>query len=227
MNTPPALVCGQQQSYNKKGKKKFVFAVNNEYDLRNWIDKLTKLSQGHHKNFSVHYLDSNPAANNESTCRDSENPIHTQDIDNSMKSYTEEVIKPELRCGYLYKKSPAKLKGFQKRYFKTTNTGDIIYYKNVSFIFIYKYKYFFLILFYFILFKESDSMDTRTENKGTILLRDFKPENPVEVLENNEFALNLYTKRIILKADNEIDMMDWCYNIDAWLASYKENMKQN
>lgn len=84
--------------------------------------------------------------------------------------------------------------------------------------------FFFPLLFFFL--QEADSRDTRTENKGTILLRDFKPENPIETLENNEFALNLYTKRIILKAENEVDMMDWCENIDAWLTSYKENMKQ-
>ena len=37
-----------------------------------------------------------------------------------------------LKEGYLMKKSPAMLKGWQKRYFKTNSDGDIAYYKSVS-----------------------------------------------------------------------------------------------
>lgn len=35
-------------------------------------------------------------------------------------------------CGYLHKMSPALLKGWQKRYFRTNDNGDISYYKTVS-----------------------------------------------------------------------------------------------
>ncbi len=35
--------------------------------------------------------------------------------------------------GYLMKKSPAMMKGWQKRYFKTLSNGDIAYFKSVSF----------------------------------------------------------------------------------------------
>ena len=39
---------------------------------------------------------------------------------------------PAMREGYLTKKSPAMLVGWQKRYFVTNSNGDIEYYKSVS-----------------------------------------------------------------------------------------------
>jgi hypothetical protein len=42
---------------------------------------------------------------------------------------------PEQKCGYLTKKSPAMLVGWQKRYFMINAQGDIEYYKTVSVVF--------------------------------------------------------------------------------------------
>lgn len=42
-----------------------------------------------------------------------------------------ESMKPTDMSGYMMKKSPALLKGWQKRYFRTMATGDIEYYKTV------------------------------------------------------------------------------------------------
>jgi hypothetical protein len=43
---------------------------------------------------------------------------------------------PEQKCGYLTKKSPAMLVGWQKRYFMINAQGDIEYYKSVSILFL-------------------------------------------------------------------------------------------
>lgn len=122
----------------KKGMKKYTFAALTESDYNTWLQALRKCS--------------NPADTMEPTIP---NPIHDVDIgiDASRSSSTVATVidedktnsapltamdfsllsdkhRPAEKRGYLLKKSPAMLKGWQKRYF-VMKDGEIVYYQTV------------------------------------------------------------------------------------------------
>jgi hypothetical protein len=139
----------------KKGNKKYVFGTDKEHERDLWVERLTKLSTGEFNapQFSqaapslstdgsvgspLHAAVAAAAMNGEPTLStDGGGGIMLQNLSMSSRA---SVIPQEL-SGYLQKKSPAMMKGWQKRYFKTLSDGDINYYKSVS----YRYSSKFLI----------------------------------------------------------------------------------
>lgn len=133
----------------KKGNKKYVFAAENEFDRDKWVEALKKLSVPQR---NLEGDDINPLVANAN-----QTPVYAKDDDeedggaadpsqpeeaansaapsrtqsNSSMSMRSSVIPLEM-SGYLQKKSPAMMKGWQKRYFKTLSNGDIAYFKDVS-----------------------------------------------------------------------------------------------
>ena len=75
----------------------------------------------------------------ESIGRDSVSTLASEDLNKGSMLRTlsagglrvSESMKPTDMAGYMMKKSPALLKGWQKRYFRTMATGDVEYYKTV------------------------------------------------------------------------------------------------
>lgn len=148
----------------KKSKdKSYIFQVNNDSDRDKWVDSLRRAalfrpamsleidSDGNINNNTGTVLHDNPMhenstnSTNHSTSKDEDdedgniNSFRTM----SSSSFRMTNIIPTEREGYLMKKSPALMKGWQKRYFITnTATGDMDYYKSVS------TKYMFLIFYH-------------------------------------------------------------------------------
>jgi hypothetical protein len=72
---------------------------------------------------------------------------------------SEDCVEKKITCpaeysGYLFKKSPRVMVGWQKRFFKIVEkTGDLLYYTSVSLFFLFIFFYLFiLIIIYYILF---------------------------------------------------------------------------
>lgn len=119
----------------KKGHKKYVFAAENQYERDQWVEQLKKNST-----LQIAILNG-----------EEENPLHAAKVNNgdddeeggsaanfeedngrNMSQSVRSSVVPIEMSGYLMKKSPAMMKGWQKRYFKTLENGDIAYYKSVS-----------------------------------------------------------------------------------------------
>ncbi len=130
----------------KKGNKKYVFAAENEYDRDKWVEALKRLSVPQ-RNADGEEI--NPVITNAH-----QTPVYSKDddedeggaadpsqqevvtagrtqSDSSMSTSMRSSVIPLEMSGYLQKKSPAMMKGWQKRYFKTLSNGDIAYFKDV------------------------------------------------------------------------------------------------
>lgn len=143
--------------YGKKGKSKdksYIFQVEKEHDRERWIEAIRKAAV-HRANQTMEM----GAEGEAGAGPGNNNPLHEQgggpprkesmasegddeeeggsgggsgvrDMSSSM--FRMSHMTPTDKEGYLLKKSPALLKGWQKRYFKTnSSTGDIDYYKSV------------------------------------------------------------------------------------------------
>jgi hypothetical protein len=135
----------------KKGNKKYVFAAENEYDRDKWVEALKKLSvpQNNPEEEGINPVIANAQPTSvyskdddedDATAADpsqseeepaSSTPSRSQSNTSMSNSMRSSVIPLEM-SGYLQKKSPAMMKGWQKRYFKTLSNGDIAYFKDVS-----------------------------------------------------------------------------------------------
>eukprot|EP00600_Ochromonadales_sp_CCMP1393_P013430 CAMPEP_0175012260 /NCGR_PEP_ID=MMETSP0005-20121125/9205_1 /TAXON_ID=420556 /ORGANISM="Ochromonas sp., Strain CCMP1393" /LENGTH=367 /DNA_ID=CAMNT_0016268467 /DNA_START=231 /DNA_END=1334 /DNA_ORIENTATION=+ len=97
--------------------------------------------------------------------------------------------------GWLFKKSPSMLKGWQKRYFWTNKYGDIDYYKN-----------------------DKDVHNADIAPQGTIRLGDIKRDCGLEVDdETHEITINTTGKSILLKASSHAEALSWISNISSWM----------
>lgn len=196
----------------KKGNKKYIFACTKEHDRDRWVDALRKWSSG-----AFNYVES---SDNKPVDEDAINPVvqnasgkasyHTEDEDEAVSTPTStsnrgqsndlrgSMVATEL-CGYLMKKSPSLMKGWQKRYFKTLKNGDIVYFKS-----------------------EEEANDPVMEPKGMIRLKDIIPDIGVQLNENTfEIDLQLQTKKVHLRALNTDDAIEWAQNILAWIETTK------
>jgi hypothetical protein len=145
----------------KKSKdKSYVFAVDKEHDRERWVACLRKAST--YRPPMPLELGDGPGAGTTTTSGDTvhhDNPMHSESSGSTPRSKAQSAdadeddegnvsafrtmssssfrmtnMIPTEKEGYLMKKSPALMKGWQKRYFVTnTTTGDIDYYKTVSF----------------------------------------------------------------------------------------------
>jgi hypothetical protein len=118
----------------KKGNKKYVFATEKEHERDNWVEVLKRLSVpsrliGDDVN-PIHANAGAPAgAGLASASQDDDDG--TAGGSTSEKTTSIATVTPTELSGYLLKKSPSVMKGWQKRYFKTQENGDIVYHKNV------------------------------------------------------------------------------------------------
>jgi hypothetical protein len=103
------------------------------------------------------------------------------------------VTENHCKAGYLLKKSPSILKGWQKRYFITEKNGDIAYYKN----------------------EQEAKQGGENDIRGVIRLKDIMPQ-PLGVQYNEktlELTLTLETKKVQLKANDAEEVVAWAENI--------------
>lgn len=108
-------------------------------------------------------------------------------------SQSQSMVAGEL-SGYLQKKSPAMMKGWQKRYFRTESNGDISYFKN-----------------------EEESRKVGGELKGKILMKDIAPRGVVLNEKTYELTITTREKKIQLKAGSLDEGTEWTQNIIAWV----------
>jgi hypothetical protein len=141
----PAAGAGTKKKNNKE--KSYIFQVENEHARERWIEALRRASayrppmpmelgddagaaQNH--NNPMHENDSSRAQSTASENDEDEDGASSGVRPMSSSSFRMTNMIPTEREGYMMKKSPALMKGWQKRYFVTNkNTGDIDYYKTV------------------------------------------------------------------------------------------------
>jgi hypothetical protein len=126
----------------KKGDKKYVFAVAHQSDLTNWLNAIRKQTV-----LAPPPVDPNAVANPLAAPSDSRDSAATIDDDDEGDGTDSNGIalenlskggsktsagKPGEHEGYLEKKSPSLVKGWQKRYFRISKEGELTYYKTVS-----------------------------------------------------------------------------------------------
>lgn len=131
----------------KKGNKKYVFSVEKEGDRDRWVEAIKRASVVRNLNPTAGSEDDSsnpihPAANNNLQRSDSEcsDASRVSDATGGQASATVPLVRKAFNGqkykltemkGYLQKKSPALMKGWQKRYFQMQPNGEISYYKSV------------------------------------------------------------------------------------------------
>lgn len=192
----------------KKANKKYVFACEKEYDRDKWVELLKRNSIPS----TLRQLD---ADGNEIILPPSaggSNPIHDSAASNENGNEESEADETSVRsqsmsvntglCGYLMKKSPAVMKGWQKRYFRTEPNGDISYFKS-----------------------EEDSTKPDGEVKGVLRMKDIVAQ-PLGIQFNEktfELTLQLQTKKVFLKASNLDEGTEWAQNIINCVEALQAN----
>lgn len=185
----------------KKGNKKYVFAGENEYDRDRWVEKLKNaatgaLLQATHPESNNPLQTSNHMSSSGGGDDDDDVPDHSPAMQ-TINSFDRGSVMASELSGYLMKKSPAVMKGWQKRFFKTLPNGDIIYYKS-----------------------EEEAADKNAEAKGMIKIKDVVTPNGVDLNEKSyEFTIQLYSKKVQLKAKDLDEAVEWVRNIQAWVES--------
>ena len=141
----------------KSKDKKYVFQFENEFEQLRWVKALERgskpmqalnIDQGGSSN-PIHKSGSGGVVSSsdddymmsDSIARDSVSSLASEDLNKGSVVRTlsggsglriSESMKPTDMAGYMMKKSPALMKGWQKRYFRTMATGDVEYYKSVG-----------------------------------------------------------------------------------------------
>lgn len=113
----------------KKGMKKYVFAVEKEYDYQKWVEALNTASKTAPTRYAAEM-------GGDGEDEEGNSPIHHKDSEDGdgveMMSTNSSIVRHEMEmAGYLTKKSPNMIKGWQKRYFVLNATGDMSYYSSV------------------------------------------------------------------------------------------------
>lgn len=197
----------------KKANKKYVFACEKEFDRDKWVELLKRNSIPR----VLRPLDAN---GNEiivsMPSTDGANPLHStanaaagndedgdegSNVDVS-QSYNQSTTINTSLCGYLMKKSPAVMKGWQKRYFRTEANGDISYFKS-----------------------EEESQKPDGEVKGVLYMKDIVAQ-PLGIQFNEktlELTLQLQTKKVYLKAPNLDEGTEWAQNIINCVEALQAN----
>lgn len=148
---------GVAKKKNNK-EKSYIFQVEKEHERERWVESLRKAT-AYRSPRPMEMGDENASSSVTTASASGEvaqhsNPMHRETRGQSVTSDGEEEgenenveafrsmssssfrmtnMIPTEREGYMMKKSPALLKGWQKRYFVTNaGTGDIDYYKSVS-----------------------------------------------------------------------------------------------
>jgi len=128
----------------KKGNKKYVFSADKEHERDNWVEVLKKASKpvflAPVGEDGLPADSTNPLHNNGTAATGATTGTGSADEDSSSpaasslleRATSTATVTPTELAGYLQKKSPAVMKGWQKRYFRTLENGDIVYHKTVN-----------------------------------------------------------------------------------------------
>ena len=140
----------------KKGNKKYIFGADKEFDRDRWVEMLTKAAANafnlppapeitemsmdtmNSASNPIHLQAAAAAGNNNNARTESSEEDYSNSNNNSISlpgisiSSNRSSAQANEISGYLLKKSPNVMKGWQKRYFKTQVNGDLSYYKSVS-----------------------------------------------------------------------------------------------
>jgi len=101
---------------------------------------------------------------------------------------------PPEKEGYLMKKSPAMLVGWQKRFFLTNANGDIEYYKT-----------------------EADARNDAVQPQGVIMIKYIKLDRGVEVDDKSgELSIIIGAKTVHLKGKDKAEARAWMSSITQW-----------
>eukprot|EP00595_Chromulina_sp_UTEXLB2642_P000695 CAMPEP_0196768134 /NCGR_PEP_ID=MMETSP1095-20130614/42378_1 /TAXON_ID=96789 ORGANISM="Chromulina nebulosa, Strain UTEXLB2642" /NCGR_SAMPLE_ID=MMETSP1095 /ASSEMBLY_ACC=CAM_ASM_000446 /LENGTH=246 /DNA_ID=CAMNT_0042137275 /DNA_START=357 /DNA_END=1093 /DNA_ORIENTATION=- len=113
----------------------------------------------------------------QSTAISQPNRLSSQSVSSSARSIVQQTIKPNFKEGYLEKLSPARFKGYQRRYFVLKDPGMLLYYGT-----------------------ETDAKND-VNPKGDIQITDILPgSSGVEVTNKNEIILRLLNRSFTLRA---------------------------
>ena len=193
----------------KKANKKYVFACDKEYDRDKWVELLKRNSIPS----TQRQLDADGNEIIQPPAAGGSNPIHETAASNEEdgneyseadegNSYSQSMSVNTGLCGYLMKKSPAVMKGWQKRYFRTEPSGDITYFKS-----------------------EEDSKKPDGEVKGVLRMKDIVAQ-PLGIQFNEktyELTLQLQTKKVFLKASSLDEGTEWAQNIINFVEALQAN----
>lgn len=193
----------------KKANKKYVFACDKEYDRDKWVELLKRNSIPS----TQRQLDADGNEIIQPPATGGSNPIHETAASNEEdgnecseadegNSYSQSMSVNTGLCGYLMKKSPAVMKGWQKRYFRTEPSGDITYFKS-----------------------EEDSKKPDGDVKGVLRMKDIVAQ-PLGIQFNEktyELTLQLQTKKVFLKASSLDEGTEWAQNIINFVEALQAN----
>lgn len=211
-------VCFEISTANpgKKGSKKYVFSLEREGERTKWSEALKRATLP--VNVRLDNASTKSAIENdddddisqtsrENSVNNNNNPMHSKTIsvdkDNielaglepRPQSFTSSLTSISLDkqiSGYLFKKSPSAMAGWQKRFFKTLNNGDIAYFKS-----------------------EEDANQDK-DQKGVILLADIRSDCDIDVNKKTyEFTIKTTSKNYVLKANFYQEGLDWADSIEV------------
>jgi hypothetical protein len=117
---------------NKKANKKYVFCVETEGQRKTWMNAMTKASDPNNlPKFDAVEGGANPIHTQLSGVSRPNSSSTADDDDGRDVSMVSISTSPDEKAGYLSKKSPRAMQGYQKRYFVLKN-GKLYYYGSVS-----------------------------------------------------------------------------------------------
>eukprot|EP01038_Epipyxis_sp_PR26KG_P006542 gene6542-8988_t len=177
----------------KKGMKKYVFCFEKEDDRAKWMEVLQKATLPQ-------------VARDIDQIENSDNPLHNNNVDNeSFSEKTENGVQmsqignhPGEFSSYLSKKSPNMMKGWQARFFKLNNNGELTYFSS-----------------------EEECLRSTSEPKGMILIKQI---NSIESKnDSSEFTIKHGTKPVLLKAASPSLCKEWIDKIQQWIEFLSNN----
>jgi hypothetical protein len=199
------MVSGANSS--KKASKKYVFAAKTEHERDRWVQALRQMSgEAPAAPLAGAQLSTAPASgagmnplapahsSSSSSLRSSDEAEVGVEMSSPPRQSSGRLSSATARemSGYLQKKSPSVLKGWQKRFFLTLSNGDVQYFKS-----------------------HEDSREGKS--RGIIRIADLRPDDAVELDEKTlEVVLHTVTKDICLKAASLNDATEWAQNLLAW-----------
>ncbi len=127
---------------DSKGFKKFLFATENESDRRRWVDGIMRTKSSLQTSSYITLQDGSKAystvnpilSHNNATVSYSGSLTSSQSSEQrgtSLMSVVSLTTTPLEMSGYLLKKSPSAMRGFQRRYFVLRSPGELAYYMKV------------------------------------------------------------------------------------------------
>lgn len=197
----------------KKGQKKYSFSVEREYDRKRWLEALARAAKAPSGDNPLHGAEGGGVAGSgasaggfvasgkESTNTGSGGGLGAAASGLAMsassitggRSFSTDKPKPSARRGYLKKKSPSLMQGYQKRWFILQEPGQLVY------------------------FSTEEAHFAGEQPKGTINVAELLPGGKGVEVKNGELFLKLSSRTYKLKAKDDADARGWMEDINAWV----------